>query len=333
MAAKLMQRWTQAMRDRRFPDAWQLSAGALAARDPATRDDPALPYHLRWVWDGTPVDGRDVLVRCYHGLGDTIQFARFLPLLARRARRVTVEMQPELLPLFAHWRDRMAFQPFDPAHPLPPAECDLEIMDLSFALQAAPDDHAAPYLPLRWHGPGSGAIGLCHAAGGWDADRNLPAALLAPLCQTRAFTLLMPAPGAETAALPVRNPHGCPPAIADTAALIAGLELVVTVDTMVAHLAGAMGVPTWVLLKHQPDWRWNPHAQTSCWYPQTRQFVQPRNGDWAGVVAQVAAALSSHPAKGLMTPGNLDEEAALCLVAGAGSGMIPPCPPLQGRTG
>ncbi len=290
-----MHRWTQAMRARHFDAAWTISAESLAARDPATRDDPALPYHQRWVWDGRPVDDQDVLVRCYHGLGDTIQFARFLPLLAARARTVTVEMQPDLLPLFGHWADSMSFHAFDPAHPLPPAACDLEIMDLAFALRAAPDRHAAPYLPQPRDEGGSGVIGLCHAAGGWDAARNIPATLLQPLCEGHDCVLLMPQPQGDTAALPVRNPEGCPAAIADTAALIATLDLVITVDTMVAHLAGAMGVPVWALLKHEPDWRWNPAEPYSCWYPRTRQFVQPHAGDWPGVIAQVERALADLP--------------------------------------
>ena len=287
------------MRARHFDTAWNLSAAALASRDPAIRDDPSQPYHRRWVWDGRSVDGRNVLVRCYHGLGDTIQFARFLPLLAERARHVTVEMQPDLLPLFSHWADRMAFHPFEPARPLPPAECDLEIMELAFALRAAPDRHAGPYLQQCWGGGGSGTIGLCHAAGGWDAARNIPALLLQHLCDVQDCTLLMPQPEGATVALPVRNPGGCPPAIVDTAALIGTLDLVITVDTMVAHLAGAMGVPAWVLLKHEPDWRWNPAETHSYWYPATRQFVQPRPGDWAGVIAQVEDALADRQPVGV----------------------------------
>ena len=93
--------WTAAMRRGDHRAAWDIMAAAHSARDPATRDDPNLPYHLRWVWDGRPFDGRRVLVRCYHGLGDTVQFARFLPHLRARAAEVTVEMQPRLLPLFA----------------------------------------------------------------------------------------------------------------------------------------------------------------------------------------------------------------------------------------
>ena len=97
--------WTQAMRRGDFAAAWDLAARTLAGRDPATRDDPSLPYHLRWVWDGTPPDGRAVLVRCYHGYGDTLMFSRYLPLLAQRAGSVTVEMQPRLVPLFRRLMD------------------------------------------------------------------------------------------------------------------------------------------------------------------------------------------------------------------------------------
>ncbi len=93
--------WLRCMRNQDFAGAWAISDAVLAMRDPAGRDDPSLPYHLRWVWDGTPPHGRDVLVRCYHGLGDTLQFARFLPALRARAARVTVEAQRELCPLLA----------------------------------------------------------------------------------------------------------------------------------------------------------------------------------------------------------------------------------------
>ncbi len=93
--------WTAAMRRGDFTAAWRISDAVLATRDPATRDDPGLPYHLRWVWDGAPLDGRDVLVRCYHGLGDTIQFARYLAPLRARAARVTLEAPPELRALLA----------------------------------------------------------------------------------------------------------------------------------------------------------------------------------------------------------------------------------------
>ncbi|MBO0749878.1 MAG: hypothetical protein J2O44_05560, partial [Porphyrobacter sp.] len=95
----LLQPWIEAMRAGAYERAWQIAAETLRTRDPATRDDPAQPCHLRWVWDGRPFDGCDVLVRCYRGLGDTLQFARFLPALVKRAASVTVECPPRLMPL------------------------------------------------------------------------------------------------------------------------------------------------------------------------------------------------------------------------------------------
>ncbi len=276
------------MRSGRWAEAWAIQRAGVAARDPAGRDDPALPYHLRWVWDGRPVEGRDVLVRCYHGLGDTIQYARYLPALAARARSVTLEVQPRLMPLLAQLGvERMV--PFDPAAPLPPAACDLEISDLPCALGIAPDAFDAPY--LRWSPARlpAGTIGLCPTAGDWDPDRSVPPELFAGLCAAHACVML----AVGETALPCRNPEGCPPDMAATASLVAGVDLVVTVDTMIAHLAGALGRPTWLMLKAEPDWRWSPAARTSPWYPTMRLYAQASPGDWGSVVAAVTADLAA----------------------------------------
>jgi len=284
-----MANWVAAMRAGAYDAAWALSARTLAERDPATRDDPALPYHLRWVWDGRAVDGRDVLVRCYHGLGDTIQFARFLPLLAARAASVTVEVQPRLCGLIATVSDAVTIVPFDVADPLPPAELDIEITELDFALRAAPDGTPMPYLRARAASLPVGAVALCYGAGDWDGDRSIPPDLLAPLCRLAPCYTLMP----EATDLPVRNPRGCPFDMADTAALVAGADLVITVDTMIAHLAGAMGKPTWLLLKAEPDWRWSPGARRSGWYPSTRLYTQRHADDWRAVLADVERDLAA----------------------------------------
>ena len=283
------QSWVQAMRAARFGDAWALSAAVLAERDPALRDDPASDYHLRWVWDGRPVDGRDVLVRCYHGLGDTIQFARFLPLLGRRAASVTLEVQPRLAGLFKHMPGIDAIVPFDPARPLPPRACDLEITELAFALRAPPGAVPMPYLSASAAALPPGTVCLCYGAGDWDQARCIPPALLAPLCALVPCITLMP----EPTDLGVLNPAGCPFDMAATASLVAGSALVVTVDTMVAHLAGAMGKPVWLLLKAEPDWRWSPDAAESPWYPSMRLYVQPSAGDWAAVVERLTRDLAS----------------------------------------
>lgn len=281
--------WVRAIRSGDHAAAWALSERQAAARPAHQRDDPELPYHLRWVWDQGPVDGRDVLVRCYHGLGDTIQFLRFLPALRRRARTVTLEVQERLIPILpVGIADRVV--PFDVANPLKPAERDVEIMELSFALRLPPGTVAPPYLFVPPARLPEGTIGVCCASGDWDAERSIPPELLAPLLQGRECVTL----DAQPSRLPVRNPEGCPFDMAETAALVAGCDLVITVDTMIAHLAGALGRPVWLLLKHDPDWRWAPDTGVSEWYPSMRLYAQQSPGDWRSVVTRLAADLQHH---------------------------------------
>lgn len=284
-----VRQWTDAMRSGDFDRAWAISSEILAARDPATRDDPAAPYHQRWVWDGRAFDGRDVLVRCYHGLGDTIQFARYLPLLARRAASVTLEVPPRLAGLLSGLPGVADIIPFDPARPTAPAACDLEITELPFALRESPSSVAKPYLRSTPAVLPSGTIGLCYASGDWDPDRSVPPALFARLLAGRAAVSLV----AEPTNLQVLNPEGCPFDLGTTAALVAGADLVITVDTMIAHLAGALGRPTWLLLKHEPDWRWPRSDDNTPWYPQMRLYRQCAPGDWTSVVDQIALDLAA----------------------------------------
>jgi hypothetical protein len=285
----VMQRWVAAMREDRFDLAWSLSEQVLRAYDPATRDDPGLPYHQRWVWDGRPFDGKHVLVRCYHGLGDTLQFARYLPMLARRAASLTVEVQPELLPLLATMLGSFRLVPFDVARPLPPAECDIEITELAFALRAAPGAATPPYFTVSPAVLPKGTIGLCHSSSAWDVERCVPPELFQPVCARHPCLLLVP----QSSTLSVLNPGGCTLDILTTASMIAATRIVITVDTMIAHLAGALGRPTWLLLKAEPDWRWTPERTTSSWYPTMRFYVQPKAGDWQAVVAAVASDLAA----------------------------------------
>jgi hypothetical protein len=285
------------MRAGAFDEAWAVSDAVLAARDPATRDDPALPYHMRWVWDGRRFEGRRVLVRCYHGLGDTVQFCRYLPLLRRGVGHVTVEAQPELVPLLRTLPGHDRLIPFRPDAPAPESECDIEIMELAHALRAAP--HGAPYLaadPLP-RPAGGLLVGLCWRAGGWDPGRSVPLAALAPLGRVPGVGLvsLQRGPGLEEL-----TAEGAPAVLdcgdrsADVMAvarLLATLDLVVTVDTMVAHLAGALGRPTWLLLRAEADWRWMS-GRNSVWYDSVRLYRQSEPGRWEAPLAEMQANLA-----------------------------------------
>ena len=282
------------MRRADFAAAWAISDAVLATRDPATRDDPTLPYHLRWVWDGRPLHGQHVLVRCYHGLGDTLQFCRYLAPLRLRAASVTLEAQPELLPLLATLPGPYRLVPFDPAAPLPPSACDIEIMELAHALRLPPN--AAPYLPTRPPVTEVPAIGLCWQAGGWNPGRAMSLHDLAPLAQFAPLVSLQRGPGAAERTAPNAPPttdplHGSMDLLA-MARLLAGLSLIVTVDTMIAHLAGALGRPTAVLLPSDPDWRW-PAGRGSPWYGTARQYRQSQAGRWAEPVAALCADLAA----------------------------------------
>jgi hypothetical protein len=280
--------WLQAVRLGDYAIAWRINDATLASRDPSERDNLNLPYHLRWVWDGRPFRNRHVLIRCYHGLGDTLQFARYLPRLRAMVASLAVEVQPELLPLLRTIPGPDRLLPFVLDNPAPESECDIEIMELCHALRLRPEDAPSPLPRVTPSSLPRGAIGLCWQAGGWDPGRSIDPALFATFV-SRPCVTLQPCP----TNLKVLNTSGCPRDIEGTAALIAGLDLVITADTMVAHLAGSLRRPVWLLLKHDADWRWMSNRVDSPWYPSMRLYRQPTQGDWTSVVASVAADLDA----------------------------------------
>jgi len=289
------------MRSGAWADAWAVSDAVLRARGGA----PCwhLPRHEQWVWDGRPLAGRRVLVRCYHGLGDTLQFARFVPPLRREAAEVTLWAQPALLPLLATMRGVGPLAPLDDGVPGVPYDVDVEVMELAHVARATPATLPPPphfdVAPAPLARDGRLAVGLVWESGDWDqATRSVPLPLLAPLAQTPgvALHLLQRGPALAVARdVSFGSTLGIVSGsddVLEAARVIRALDLVITVDTMPAHLAGALGVPVWTLLPHAADWRWMDGRETTPWYPTMRLFRQPRAGDWRAVIARVAGELA-----------------------------------------
>lgn len=287
-------RWMEAMHAGDFARAHAISRAVLAVRDPATRDDPSLPYHLRRVWDGGPLDGADVLVRCYHGLGDVLQFARFVPAAARRARSLALEAPLPLLPLLTELgADELV--PFDVAYPVKPRGCDIEIMELLVALDIHAVPPPAPLPRIEPLAAPAGTIALCWQAGDWDSARSVPLAqLLAFLPPDRPLISLQRGAAADDARdARFLNPREFDTDPCRTAVLILGASEVVTVDTMVAHLAGTLGAPVRLLLRREADWRWMRGRDDSPWYPSVRLYRQTVEGDWSVPLDRLASDLRS----------------------------------------
>ncbi len=282
------------------------------------------------AWDGGPLDGLTLLVHDEQGVGDGINFLRYIPLLRERGARVIVECNTQLLRLFQSAPDvdtvvgRFA--------PLPAFDRHVSLLSVPHLMgtrletvpAAVPYLRAEPELLARWAarlGPsGDGnpgdfprdcprdcRIGLVWAGSPGhrnDRNRSLALAALAPLGRVPGvrFYSVQKGPAAAQLATPVpglaiTDLSGEIGDFADTAAIVSHLDLVITVDTSVAHLAGALGRPVWVLLPFAPDWRWLMDREDSPWYPTMRLFRQPAPGAWDPVVARVAEALERHAAE------------------------------------
>ncbi len=258
-------------------------------------------------WDGSDPGGRNLLVHAEQGFGDAIQFVRFVPQLAARAGRVTLLCQRGLLSLF---RRNLAVDVLGFADPLPQVDDHVPLLSLPGLMGATLENLPAkvPYLRAAETASlaGDPAIGVCWA-GNDKFMRNLPRSCPAPL-----FARLLEARGKNTGARFYGLKKDAAAAdlalfaksdrfedlapgwrdFDDSAAAIAGLDLVITSDTVIAHLAGALGRPTWLLLHQDPDWRWLLDRQTSPWYPTLKLFRQRRRGDWEELVGRVEAELS-----------------------------------------
>jgi hypothetical protein len=266
------------------------------------------------AWDGTPLAGGRLLLVADQGFGDCIQFARFIPWARARCHEVVIacgrELRPLMtqiapgVPLFGEWAEAPACIAVSSLSSLP----GLSGVRLETIPATVPYLRADPARATRWRArvdmlaaPGSRRVGLVWAGRPShrnDANRSAPLAALGPVTALDGVTFVALQKGAAVAQ--VGGYFGRAPLVnlgpeladfEDTLAVIDGLDLLLTVDTAVAHLAGAAGKPVWVMLPHAPDWRWLMERTDSPWYPTMRLFRPPGPGDWPAVACAVAEAL------------------------------------------
>jgi ADP-heptose:LPS heptosyltransferase len=263
------------------------------------------------LWRGEQaIAGQTILVHPEQGLGDTIQFCRYARLLADRGANVVLEVQPVLRELLACVPGASRVLAWGEPHPPFDLHCPLLSLPLACGTTLASIPGTVPYLqadPVRvaaWEArlgprrrPRVGLVWSGSAFHANDRRRSIPLSALLPLLAADADFLSLQRDLREAdralLAAETRLMHlGAElPDFASTAALMACLDLVITVDTAPAHLAGALGRPVWILLPFAPDWRWLLNREDSPWYPTARLFRQASIGDWTSVVSRLEVAL------------------------------------------
>jgi tetratricopeptide (TPR) repeat protein len=272
----------------------------------------------RVSWSGEPLAGRRILLHAEQGFGDTLQFVRYVPVVAERGGRVVLEV-PEPLVRLARTVAGVS-EVVAVGDPLPAFDCHCPLLSLPrvFKTNLGTIPDAVPYLSVPAEASSVWAEQIAAAPGlrvgiVW-AGATVGAVdprLLQPLWETASiswFSLQVGDPSGDTLLLDAKKIADLSPWLSDfaeTAAAVCQLDLVISVDTSVAHLAGALSRPVWIMLPYWPDWRWLIERTDSPWYPTARLFRQKKAGDWSSVVREVAAALADHwsrPSSGVTMP-------------------------------
>ena len=290
-----------------WPQAWERLEARLKIPSLHVADGlPEYVPHWRGEFD---IGGKTILLQAEQGLGDTLQYIRYLPWVTQRGARVVLRVQPVLGKLLANFPGADKVITFYDHVSDVDFQCPLMSLPMAFGTTVAKVPARVPYLSmspeylLLWQAllgiPRRKRIGIAWSGMQHAPHRSLPLAMLAPLLERPDLdfhALQHEIPAADRswlAAHPMVVDHS--PKLkefADNAAVVALMDLVVTIDTSIAHLAGALGKPVWIMLPFSADCRWLLDRADTPWYPTARLFRQRQPGDWHGVVAEVVRALS-----------------------------------------
>ncbi len=290
----------------RLAEGWQEYEWRLKLQAPAA-------HRRQRVWDGEPLSGQRILVYAEWGFGDTMHFVRYLPLVEERGGQVVLEVQKPLIPLLA----QSNFKELIPMGETPAPDCAFQVPILSLprifgtTLETIPA--RIPYLSVdeerieRWRRRMAEIegfkVGICwHGSPESSFDwRSLRLMQFESLAHVPGVQLISLQKGEGSGQVAEANKHfsvidfgdelDSTGAFLDSAAILRSLDLVITIDTAVAHLAGALGAPVWMVTLHAPEWRWLKDRLDSPWYPTMRLFRQKRLDDWEPVFAEMAEAL------------------------------------------
>jgi tetratricopeptide (TPR) repeat protein len=259
------------------------------------------------LWDGSDIVGQHILLHAEQGFGDTIQFIRYVPIVAQYGANVIVECQQELVSLFENIKGVQRV--IGHGNKIPDFDIHYPLLSLPLLFNTKLEDILAkvPYLSVssslkeNWRNKlqknsSNKRVGIVWSSGpgGLLKKKSIPANMLLPLIHTDNITFYSLQVGdavkqtnglsEETRLIDLTEEiHN----FADTAALIENLDLVISVDTAVAHLSGALGKSVWTILPFEPVWQWGLDREDSPWYPTMRLFRQPSRGDWASVIVSV----------------------------------------------
>lgn len=282
-------RWECWMLKGQFEQAWKES-------DHLRKQNVPDPHRF---WDGRSLQGKHVILRCLHGFGDAIQMLRYAPQIRQIANTLTVQLPPSLLELAApsKWIDTVITW----EDPEPLWDVQIECMEIPYIFRTTLDSIPSPFAGLlcfkekketRRHERALN-VGLVWNAGEWNPSRSIPLEAFESLLQLPniAFHNLQGGPAqsewvAIESKLPLKTP-AVPEGLANLASAIEQMDLVITVDTLAAHLAGTIGVPVWLLLQHAADWRWMLDRNDSPWYPTMSLFRRGLDESWDELLSQI----------------------------------------------